>query len=385
MQFLWTRVVTISVAASIVFFVSIESDGDTVTTATDEAVDASFAPDEQNNEAVVYKRISPSVVTIRSFYLDSTRQRFSLNAEEIPYPLLGAGFVWDSSGLIVTNHHVIYGDDIENVESIAPNRITITFQSERSYEAKVIGTAREKDIALLKIDVDEELAAIPLGDSNSLAIGSRVLAIGTPLGLDYTLTAGLVSALNRESTLNDITLRNLIQTDAAINPGNSGGPLLDSKGHLIGVNTRSSRGEGLAFAIPVNTVKTIVPQLEKHGRLYRPILGIEPLTDYWTQKLEVVEGVAIFCVWEGFPAAKAGMTGIREDRSGNIHLGDVITKIQGKPVTDENSLLFQLEQFKPGQTVDVTSRKDNETHNYNDVELTEPSQTGDCGVLPPAE
>lgn len=382
MQFLWTRVVTVGVAASIFFFVSIESDGDTVTTATDEAVDASFAPDEQNNEAVVYKRISPSVVTIRyTCLVDSTLQRFSLDAEEKEECGYGSGFVWDSSGLIVTNYHVIKN----------ANRITITVTlPERSYEAKVIGTAPEKDIALLKIDVDEELAAIPLGDSNSLTIGSRVLVIGTPGGLDSTLTTGVISALNRQLSIDGIMHRNLIQTDAAINPGNSGGPLLDSKGHLIGVNTGGrSYADGLAFAIPVNTVKTIVPQLEKHGRLYRPILGIEPLADYWTKKL-VVEGVAIFCVWEGFPAAEAGMTGIREDRRGNIHLGDVITKIVGESsvvgesVTDENSLLFQLEQFKTGEIVQVTTRKDNETHNYN-VKLTEPGQTGNCGVLPPSK
>ena len=238
--------------------------------------------------------------------------------------------------------------------------------------------------------MDEELAAIPLGDSNSLTIGSRVLVIGTPGGLDSTLTTGVISALNRQLSIDGIMHRNLIQTDAAINPGNSGGPLLDSKGHLIGVNTGGrSYADGLAFAIPVNTVKTIVPQLEKHGRLYRPILGIEPLADYWTKKL-VVEGVAIFCVWEGFPAAEAGMTGIREDRRGNIHLGDVITKIVGESsvvgesVTDENSLLFQLEQFKTGEIVQVTTRKDNETHNYN-VKLTEPGQTGNCGVLPPSK
>ena len=168
----------------------------------------------------------------------------------------------------------------------------------------------------------------------------------------------------------------MIQTDAAINPGNSGGPLLDSRGRLVGVNTAifspSGASAGIGFAIPVNTVKVIIPQLIEHGRLFRPVLGIETLTDYWTQRLRV-KGVAVLSVKEGYPADRAGMIGVREDWRGNVHLGDVIIAINGEPVTNEDSLLSQLEQFEPGAKVTVTSLKDDEIHNY-EVTLVAPEQ-----------
>ena len=216
------------------------------------------------------------------------RQRFSLNVSEIPQGT-GTGFIWDRSGIIVTNFHVVY----------RANKITITTHSNRSYEAKVIGAAPEKDIALLKIDASGELLEpLPLGDSSALAVGRKVLAIGNPFGLDSTLTVGVVSALGREiKSLNQRTIRDVIQTDAAINPGNSGGPLLNSSGQIIGVNTaiRSPSGAsaGIGFAIPINTLKNIVPQLIEHGKVVRPVMGVELLSDYWTKSLGA-RGVAIF-------------------------------------------------------------------------------------------
>lgn len=278
----------------------------------------------------------------------------------------GTGFVWDDSGLIVTNFHVVLG----------ANRITITLQSNKSYEATVVGSAPEKDIALLKIDApDEDLQPLPLGDSSTLVVGRKVLAIGNPFALDTSLTQGVVSALGREiKSVTNRTIKNVIQTDAAINPGNSGGPLLDSSGRLIGVNTAifspSGASAGIGFAIPVNTVKAIIPQLFEHGRLIRPVLGIETLTDYWTKRLRV-KGIAILAVKEGFPADKAGMIGVREDRQGNIHLGDVIIAINGESVNNEDSLLGQLEKFEPGDTIEVTTLRDDEINNY-DVTLIAP-------------
>ncbi|MFT7218928.1 MAG: S1-C subfamily serine protease [Candidatus Azotimanducaceae bacterium] len=322
-----------------------------------------FFTDDEKNTIAVFESTSPSVVFVNSRQLK--RQRFSMNVMEIPRGS-GTGFIWHESGLIVTNFHVVYG----------ASRIIITLQSNKSYEATVVGSAPEKDLALLRIDApNETLNPIPLGNSASLSVGRKVLAIGNPFALDTSLTVGVVSALGREiKSITNRTIKNVIQTDAAINPGNSGGPLLDSMGRLIGVNTAiyspSGASAGIGFAIPVNTVKLIVPQLLEHGRLIRPVIGIETLTDYWTKRLRV-KGIAILSVKEGLPADLAGMIGVREDRKGNIHLGDVIIAINGETVTNEDSLLSQLERFKPGNTIEVTTLRDEKIHNY-DVTLIAP-------------
>lgn len=353
------------IAAFFSFATGEEAESSNLDIAADAALENVFYTDDEKNNIAVFEDASPSVVFVTNTQL--RRRRFSLNVMEIPRGS-GTGFIWDESGLIVTNFHVVYG----------ANRITITLQSNKSYEAEVIGTAPEKDIALLKINAPEEdLQPLPLGDSASLAVGRKVLAIGNPFALDTTLTVGVVSALGREiKSITNRTIKNVIQTDAAINPGNSGGPLLNSHGKLVGVNTAiyspSGASAGIGFAIPVNTVKKIVPQLIEHGRLIRPVLGIETLTDYWTRRLRV-KGVAILAVREGMPADLAGLVGVREDRQGNIHLGDVIIAINDESVTNEDSLLTQLEQYKPGDIVEVTTLKDDEIVNY-DVTLVAPEE-----------
>lgn len=350
------------IAVTVGIFVSATNKENPTAVATAETTPVFLTNDEQNNISV-FKSASPSVVFVTNTQL--RRQRFSLNVMEIPRGS-GTGFIWDESGLIVTNFHVVQG----------ANKITIELQSNKSYQATVVGSAPEKDIALLKIDApDEDLQPLPLGDSTSLAVGRKVLAIGNPFALDTTLTVGVVSALGREiKSITNRTIKNVIQTDAAINPGNSGGPLLNSNGQLVGVNTAiyspTGASAGIGFAIPVNAVKVIVPQLIEHGRLIRPVLGIETLTDYWTRRLRV-KGVAILSVREDLPAAKAGMVGVREDRRGKIHLGDVIIAINGQNVINEDSLLNQLEQFSPGDTVEVTTLKDEKIRNYN-VQLVAP-------------
>lgn len=352
------------IAVTVGIFVSATNKENPTAVATAETTPVFLTNDEQNNISV-FKSASPSVVFVTNTQL--RRQRFSLNVMEIPRGS-GTGFIWDESGLIVTNFHVVQG----------ANKITIELQSNKSYQATVVGSAPEKDIALLKIDApDEDLQPLPLGDSTSLAVGRKVLAIGNPFALDTTLTVGVVSALGREiKSITNRTIKNVIQTDAAINPGNSGGPLLNSNGQLVGVNTAiyspTGASAGIGFAIPVNTVKVIVPQLIEHGKLIRPVLGIETLTDYWTRRLRV-KGVAILSVREGLPAAKAGMVGVREDRRGKIHLGDVIIAINGQNVINEDSLLNQLEQFSPGDNVKVTTLKDEKIHNYN-VQLVAPAE-----------
>ncbi|MBT6892571.1 MAG: trypsin-like serine protease [Gammaproteobacteria bacterium] len=351
------------IAVTVGIFVSATNKENPTASATAETTPAFLTNDEQNNISV-FKSASPSVVFVTNTQL--RRQRFSLNVMEIPRGS-GTGFIWDESGLIVTNFHVVQG----------ANKITIELQSNKSYQATVVGSAPEKDIALLKIDApNEDLQPLPLGDSASLAVGRKVLAIGNPFALDTTLTVGVVSALNREiKSITNRTIKNVIQTDAAINPGNSGGPLLNSNGQLVGVNTAiyspTGASAGIGFAIPVNAVKVIIPQLIEHGKLIRPVLGIEPLTDYWTRRLRV-KGVAILSVREGLPAANAGMVGVREDRRGKIHLGDVIIAINGQNVINEDSLLNQLEQFSPGETVKITTLKDEKIHNYN-VQLIAPA------------
>ena len=350
------------IAITVGIFVSATNKENPTAVATAETTPVFLTDDEQNNISV-FKSASPSVVFVTNTQL--RRQRFSLNVMEIPRGS-GTGFIWDESGLIVTNYHVVQG----------ANKITIELQSNKSYQATVVGSAPEKDIALLKIDApNEDLKPLPLGDSTSLAVGRKVLAIGNPFALDTTLTVGVVSALGREiKSITNRTIKNVIQTDAAINPGNSGGPLLNSNGQLVGVNTAiyspTGASAGIGFAIPVNALKVIIPQLIEHGKLIRPVLGIETLTDYWTRRLRV-KGVAILSVREGLPAAKAGMVGVREDRRGKIHLGDVIIAINGQNVINEDSLLNQLEQFSPGDTIDVTTLKDEKIHNYN-VQLVAP-------------
>jgi S1-C subfamily serine protease len=311
--------------------------------------------DEANNIAV-FEAASPSVVFVTNTQL--RRQRFSLNVLEIPKGS-GTGFIWDDDGLIVTNFHVVYG----------ANKINIALQSGQQFEAKVVGTSPEKDIALLKIDAPKEiLSPLPLGNSDALAVGRKVLAIGNPFALDTTLTVGVVSALGREiKSMNNRTISNVIQTDAAINPGNSGGPLLNSQGELIGVNTAiyspSGASAGIGFAIPVSTLKTLVPQLKKYGKLYRPVLGIETLSDSWTKRLKI-KGVVVFAVKPGLPAARAGIIGVREDRRGKLHLGDVIIAIDAEQVTNEDTMLSLLEQHSPGDTVEITTLRDDEIKTY---------------------
>lgn len=310
--------------------------------------------DEQNN-VDVFREASPSVVFVTNTAL-RRQGLFSLNVLEIPQGS-GTGFIWDDSGIVVTNYHVV----------LRANRITITLQNGHDYEAEVVGTAPETDIAVLRISAPrEELRPITLGDSRALFVGHKVLAIGNPFALDTTLTVGVVSALGREiKSLTNRTIKDVIQTDAAINPGNSGGPLLNSRGELVGVNTAiyspSGASAGIGFAIPANTLKRIMPRLIEHGNLFRPVLGIETLSDYWAQRLGAVKGVAILSARPGFPAASAGIVGVREDQRGRLHLGDVIIAIDGEPVIDGDSLLTILEQHEPGDAVELTTMRDEKT------------------------
>lgn len=320
--------------------------------AADEPDYLSFATEDERNSTEIFSRASPSVVYVTNTAL--RRSLFSLNVQEIPRGS-GTGFVWSDSGLIVTNFHVIAG----------AHRLIVTLGDQREFEAQVVGVAPEKDLAVLRIeDPPEDLEALPLGDSSELSVGRKVLAIGNPFGLDTTLTTGVVSALGREiQAPSGRTIRGVIQTDAAINPGNSGGPLLNSLGQLVGVNTAifspSGASAGIGFAIPVNTVKEVIPQLIAYGKVLHPIIGVELASDRWIRRFGI-EGVPIVHVYPGLPAAEAGMEGARQVGRREIKLGDVITRIDGKEILSSDDYLTALENLEPGDTVTIDTRRGDE-------------------------
>ena len=321
-----------------------------------------FATEDETNTTEVFSGASPSVVYVTSTAL--RRQMFSLNVLEIPQGA-GSGFIWDDSGLIVTNYHVV----------ARANKLTVTLSDQREFEAQVVGLAPERDLAVLRLaEPPEGLIELPLGDSSELSVGRKVLAIGNPFGLDTTLTVGVVSALGREiQSPSGRKIRGVIQTDAAINPGNSGGPLLNSLGQLVGVNTAiyspSGASAGIGFAIPVNTVREVVPQLIAYGKILRPILGIERASDQWIMRNKIA-GVPIVRTYRGFPADDAGMVGARRGSRGEVLLGDVIVEVDGQSVSNNDDFLSAMERHRVGDTVEITTIRGNTTLKF-DVRLTE--------------
>jgi S1-C subfamily serine protease len=333
----------------------------------DTGIDASAQPravtprgelaDWEKTNIKIYKDNRPSVVHITSLGLRS--DAFNLNVQEVPEGT-GSGFVWDKNGHIVTNYHVIRG--------ASAARVTLADQS--SYRARLVGGAPEKDIAVLHIDAPaSNLHPILVGSSEKLQVGQAVYAIGNPFGLDQTLTTGVVSALGREieSSRKGVPIRGVIQTDAAINPGNSGGPLLDSAGLLIGINTAiyspSGSSAGIGFALPVDEVNRVVPELIRHGKIVRPDLGIQVAPDRITERVfdEEESGVLILRVIPGGVAEKAGLHGTYRDEDGKIVLGDLITAIDGKPVKRSNDLFSLLAKYHVGDTVTLTLQRNGQT------------------------
>ena len=298
----------------------------------------------------VFERARRSVVYITNTAI--RRDFWSLNTFEVPQGS-GSGFIWDTQGHIVTNFHVIYKADT----------IQVVLDDQSTHEARVIGVDPDHDLAVLQV-YRRKISFIPLsvGNSQSLRVGQRVLAIGNPFGLDHTLTTGVVSALGRTiRSITERTIEGVIQTDAAINPGNSGGPLLDSAGRLIGVNTQiispSGAFAGIGFAVPVNIVNRIVPQLIKFGKVIRPGLGISLIPDSIADRWGV-EGLVIARVQPGGPASRAGLRSAKEIRGGRIRLGDVITKVDGKPVSTFDDLATILDRHKVGDRITVQIRRE---------------------------
>ncbi|NQV68522.1 MAG: trypsin-like peptidase domain-containing protein [Pseudohongiella sp.] len=327
-----------------------------------------FKTDDEENNIEIFKQTSPSVVNITNSRL--VRSYYSLNPQEVPQGS-GTGFVWSKEGYIVTNFHVVQQAE----------RVTVTMQNGTTYDATAVGADPDKDLAVLKIDAPgEDLVPVRPGDSSLLEVGRKVIAIGNPFGLDTTMTVGVVSALGREiDSVSRRKIGDVIQTDAAINPGNSGGPLLNSLGQLIGVNTAiyspSGASSGIGFAIPVNTVKRVVPELIAYGRVQTPVLGIVqiPQADYYRQ-LWGIDGVIVMDVVDGSDPARMGMRGLSRSQRGTIQLGDVIVDIGGKPVRNENDYADIMEQYKQGDIVKVQTRRDNRLLEY-DIKLQAPTRS----------
>ncbi len=310
-----------------------------------------LAADEQTTIAI-FEATSPSVV-----YITTTGRVLDLITRDVTEVRrgTGSGVIWDERGHVVTNQHVIEGVQGAHVR----------MSDQRNYDAVLVGASPEYDLAVLRIDAPSaKLRAVALGTSRDLRVGQKVLAIGNPFGLDYTLTTGVISALNRTIPAESGgTIEHLIQTDAAINPGNSGGPLIDSAGRLIGINTAifspSGSSAGIGFAVPVDTVNRIVPQLIAYGRYVRPSLGIAADDDLSKHVLGEVglTGILVLKVEQGSSAAKAGLQPARLTRNGDLVLGDVILAVDGKAVDSLNALITVLEGHSVGDRVLLTVRR----------------------------
>ena len=309
--------------------------------------------DDEQSTIEIFRKASPTVVHITT--LTRRRDRLSLNVTEIPEGT-GTGFLYDDAGHVVTNYHVIRSAQAAKV-SLADNS---------SWNAKLVGYEPNKDLAVLKIDAPaDRLRKIDIGSSSDLQVGQKVFAIGCPFGLDQTLTTGVISGLGREiESVGGLPIEGVIQTDAAINPGNSGGPLLDSSGRLIGVNTMivspSGVYSGVGFAVPVDIVNLVVPELIKYGRVERAVLGVSLFEDSITRRLGIQQGALVRDVSKNGGAARVGILPTFEDDDGNIHLGDVLVEVGGRPIRSTLDLLKALDGRKPGESIRVALQRNGE-------------------------
>ncbi|MEP7075238.1 MAG: trypsin-like peptidase domain-containing protein [Acidobacteriota bacterium] len=336
-----------------------KKDGSGVTFAENSSrsiTDPSAATDEQNS-IEVYKAISPGVAFIST--TSYTRDPMWGDIQEGQGA--GSGSVIDANGDILTNYHVIEG----------ATKVNVNFGGDKVYPAKVIGGDPDTDLAVIKIETPPEgLTIVPLGDSDKLEVGQKVLAIGNPFGLDRTLTTGVISGLQRPiRARNNHPIDAAIQTDASINPGNSGGPLLDKFGKMIGINSQilspgGGGSVGVGFAIPVNIAKQVVPQLIQYGEVRRPKLGADLLSvEQLNQqvRLPVQSGLLVRATVPGGSAAVAGIHGLTQDNTGDVVLGDIITSIDGDKMGSLDDLYRLLDKKKIGDTVQIQIYRDGKT------------------------
>lgn len=312
--------------------------------------------ENEKNTISIFKENASSVVHISNIKKVRRGVFFDMNPLEV-IEGEGTGFIWDEQGHIVTNFHVVNGGSKFSVK---------LDKDDNEYEAKLIGVEPSKDVAVLKlIKGPAKLNPVTIGDSKELQVGQKAVAIGNPFGLDNTLTQGIVSALGRSITgIGGVKIYDMIQTDTSINPGNSGGPLINSKGEIIGVNTmifsNSGSSAGVGFAVPINTVKTIVPQLIKYGQIKRAGLGIKPIEKEILRArfgIKITKGLPIGFVFKGGAADIAGLEGMTQDDQ-KIYIGDVLIGIDDKTVNDFNDIFNILFEYKVGDTVKVKFLRD---------------------------
>ena len=282
----------------------------------------------------IYKRDAPGVVFVRAQTVATEPSPFDIFDTAQPSESTGSGFVIDNEGLILTNAHVV----------AAATAVQVTFSDSQTVEAKPVGKDPDTDLALLRVDPDGlDLRPLELGDSETVQVGDPTVAIGNPFGLERTLTTGVVSALQRRLTApSGFTIENVIQTDAALNPGNSGGPLIDASGRVIGINSQIATGSpdgsggsvGIGFAVPVDTAKAIIPQLQQEGHVERAYLGVEGST--------AAGGVLVERVQPDSPAQSAG-----------LHVADTLQAVDGHTVRSMSELSSILQDYEPGDVVEV--------------------------------
>lgn len=302
--------------------------------------------EHERNTIEVFHDASPAVVFVHN--LQNYRSFLSFEVSEVQSGT-GSGFLWDERGHIVTNLHVVQDAD----------RVAVTLIDGNTYEADLIGFEPRKDLAVLKIELQSTNVLTfneKVSNSNELQVGQKAIAIGNPYGLDHTLTVGSVSAIGRSmsSIMEDVTIRDMIQTDAAINLGNSGGPLLDSSGRLIGMNTLILKNSnGIGFAVPSNTIKRVVSQIIKYGKPIQAGIGIRVFSDRDARKLGL-RGVVVLEVYKTSPAEEAGIRGTTFDEYGRIVFGDTVKAIDGVLINNYDDMYNALELKNEGDTVELT-------------------------------
>ena len=333
------------------------------------ATDAQAAPSnrkldvEERSTIYLFEKTTPGVVFVTN--VGAVRDSFTLALQDVPMGA-GSGLVYDADGHVVTNYHVIKG----------AREVTVTFTGEDDpANARIVGFDADKDIAVLQLDPETitrarertRIRPLDIGTSDDLLVGQKVFAIGNPFGLDHTMTQGIISGLGREIMgVGGRPIRDVIQTDAAINPGNSGGPLMDSSGCVIGINVAiadpSGRGAntGVAFAIPIDTVKPIVDQIVRYGRVIRPQLGVTIAPEATLRALGT-QGVLVLNVDPSSGAGLAGMLPTKRDAQGSLILGDIIVRIESRTIKGSSDLFAALDDCKVGDTIDVEVLRESTT------------------------
>jgi S1-C subfamily serine protease len=315
----------------------------------------------------IYERDAPGVVLVQAAVHQTSQSTspFGLPQEQ-DGESTGSGFVIDDQGTILTNEHVVEG----------ATKVRVTFSNEKTVDARVVGSDQSNDVAVLHVDPKGlGLKPLQLGSAKDVQVGDPVLAIGNPYGLDRTLTTGVVSAKQRQiQAPNGYPIENVIQTDASINPGNSGGPLLDGAGRVVGINSQIATGGsgstgsvGIGFAMPIDTIKRILPDLKKTGRANIAYLGVSttdvPAEGELPAELNAPtgEGAWVQTVQPGSPAAKAGIRGGRvtvNTTQGAVQIGgDLVTKVAGRKITDADDLTSAVAEHKPGDRIEVELRR----------------------------